>query len=652
MRSGLACEATLRYGLHIMDDSSPETMRTRRWFTVSLLLIAAALGLFLRFTYKTWPNAVELAEKAGRTPKFLEPYQQIFWWTALANVAVIVVLLLTRRWWLRAGGEAAEPALRWQHPNRAVSIGILGLTVFAIALRVPRLDMSLYNDESHNYARYFSGAWKNDATKGEEPRFRETTWIEALTRNTVGNNSQLFTTLARLSLQGWKAAFGGAEGEIIETPVRIPSLIAGIATMLLLGALIWRWRGNEALLWVLLLVAVQAWLVRFQSEARSYSVMLLGVAILFWFLDKALITGRWKHWLGFAFGVLLCAWAFLGSAYFLVAVYLTLLARQVWLWKQGTLPFQQVLRPLLVGMFAALIGAQLFLAFIPPIIDQLANLHSIKGVMGPRWWGDILSHLTWGSRWLESDGTNPVNFSIQRMLERSPVLWLGTLGGAAVLLTGWWCMVKRGGAAMVMAVSSPLALVIAWAAMSRKGNFLLYWYIIYSLPAFIMALAYGLANIGDAIRKMVHQPARATVLSAITGLVLLAPQILCGLHWSHHGKQDERQAVLLARGAVYPHYLGTEGEKALLLCFWSNSPNYDPNSGILSNEEHLNQMIARAKAESRPLFVDYSHSDFATREHPKVIARLKDAAEFTPVATVFGQEEEQFTHYVFRWNGK
>lgn len=635
-----------------MDDSSHEIKRTQRWFTVSLLLIGAALGLFLRFTYKTWPKAVELAEKAGKSAKFLEPYQQIFWWTALANLAVVAVLLLTRRWWLRSGGESALQPLPWVRPGRGMWLVILGLTVFALALRVPRLDLSLYNDESHNYARYFSGAWKNDALKGEEPRFRETTWIEALTRNTVGNNSQLFTTLARLSLQGWKAVFGGAEGEIIETPVRLPSLVAGIAAMLLFGALLWRWRGGEALLWVLLIIAVQAWFVRFQSEARSYSVMLLGVAVMFWFLDKAFLTGRWKYWLGFAFGVLLCAWSFLGCAYFLVAVYLTLMARQAILWKQGKLPFQQVLRPLMAGMFAALIGAQLFLAFIPPIIDQLANLHSIKGVMGPRWWGDILSHLTWGSRWLESDGLNPVNFSMERMLTRSPVLWLGTLGSAAVLLAGWWCMVKKGGAAMVMAISSPLALVIAWAAMSRKGNFLLYWYIIYSLPAFVMALAYGLANLGDGIRRFVRQPGRAAALITVTGLVLLAPQILCGLHWSQHGKQDERQAVLIARGSIYPHYLGTDGEKALLLCFWSNSPNYDPNCAILSKEEHLDQMIAVAKAENRPLFVDYSHSAFAEREHPKVTARLKNPAEFTPLATVHGQEEEQFTHYVFRWNGK
>lgn len=632
-----------------MIDISRESKSLRLRWVCSLLAVAACIGVFLRFTYKTWPNAVELAEKAGRTVKFLEPFQQIFFWTAVVNLVLLVVLAATSRWWVKAESPPSNAVhTSWAKPDHIVWMVLVALMAGALVLRVPRLGMSLYNDESHNYARYFSGTWKLDGIYDETPTFRATPWIESLTRNMAGNNSQLFTILARSSLELWTSINGGAQGEIIETPVRLPSLVAGIASILLFGALMWRWRGASGLLWLVAVMTVHAWLVRFQTEARSYAVMLFGVAILFWFLDKALSAGRWRHWLGFGLGVLICAWAFLGSAYYLVAVFAALMIRQVVCWRQGKLSFQQVLRPLIAGLLAAMLGAQLFLGMIPPILYQLENFHSIKGTMGGSWWGDVLSHLVYGSRWWEGDQANPANFSMVRMLEQSPWLWAAVAGAAAATITGWWMLVKKGGAAMVLAVSAPLALVIAWAAMSRKGNYLLYWYMIYAVPGFAFCLAYGLANLVDGLRQSLRSLAVAKPIGIAIGVFILIPQVLCGWHWSNHAKQDERKPVELVRGASYPHYKGTEGEKALFIAFWSNSPNYDPMCGILATAEHLEEMIAKASVEKRPLYVTYSHSGYAEREHVKVVSRLKDPAEFEKVAVIYGQEEEQFTHYLYR----
>jgi hypothetical protein len=623
-----------------------------RWVT-ALLLLAVVIAVFLRGTYKKWPNAVELAEKAGRTVKFLEPFMEIFWWTAVFNLVVLVILAATARWWVKADVlPQRQVGPSWSRPSGIAWVIMAALLVGVFALRVPRLDMSLYNDESHNYARYFSGAWKHDPINNEAPVYRETSWVESLTRNMAGNNSQLYTLLARSTLDAWRSVTGEAKQKVVETPVRLPSLMAGVATWMLLGLLFWKWRGTVGLLWLLVLLTCHAWLVRFQSEARSYSVMLLGLAILFWFLHRALTSGLWRHWLGFGFGVLLSAWAFLGSAYYLIAVFLALMIRQVVFWRRGEISFQQVLRPLMAGMFAAMIGAQLFLGFIPPILYQLEHFHSIKGTMGGMWWSDVLSHLVFGSRWIESDPGNPFNFSMERLLTTSPWWWPAVLGGVVLTLLGWWSMVKRGGASMVLAVSAPLALVIAWALMSRKGNYLLYWYMIYAVPGFACCLAYGLANLTDGIGRTLRQPLLARGIAIATGLYLLTPQILCGIHWSQYPKQDERKPVEIIRGARYPDYKGTEGEKPLLITFWSNVPNYDPSCGILVKPEHLQSMIDRARAEKRQLFVNYSHSGYAEREHPAVVARLKDPAEFVREAVIYGQEEEQYTHYLFRWVGQ
>ena len=634
-----------------MTDISRESKSLRLRWIISLLGVAACIGVFLRVTYKTWPNAVELAEKAGRTVKFLEPFQQIFFWTAVVNLVLLLLLAATARWWVKAEAPGAEQ-VPWAKPSRIVWAMLLVLMAGALALRVPRLGMSLYNDESHNYARYFSGTWKLDGIYDETPTFRATPWIESLTRNMAGNNSQLFTTLARASLELWTSVFGGARGEIIEVPVRLPSLIAGMISILLFGALMWKWRGATGLLWLMAVMVVHAWLVRFQTEARSYAVMLLGVALLFWFLDSALRTGRWRDWLGFGFGVLICAWAFLGSAYFLVAVFLALMIRQVVCWRQGTVSFQQVLRPLFAGLFAAMLGAQLFLGMIPPILYQLENFQSIKGTMGGQWWGDVLSHLVYGSRWWDGDVPNPSNFSMVRLLEGSPWLWASVIGAAAVTAAGWCMLVRKGGAAMVLAISAPLALLIAWAAMSRKGNYLLYWYMIYAVPGFAFSLAYGLSNLTDGLRQTLRSLPFSKPIGVAMGLFILVPQILCGMHWSNHAKQDERGPVEIVRGARYPHYKGTEGEKALFIAFWSNTPNYDPMCGILANAGHLEEMIAKAGAEKRPLYVTYSHSGYAEREHVAVMTKLKNPAEFERVAVLYGQEEEQYTHYLYRWLGQ
>ncbi len=634
------------------DEAEPTKILRRRWI-IALLGVAACLGVFLRATYKTWPNAVALSEKAGRTVKFLEPFQQMFFWTAVVNLVLLVLLAGSARWWVRAGPiREMERTREWPRPARWVWVCLGLLLVAFLWLRVPRLGMSLYNDEAHNYARYFSGAWKHEAMQGEEPSYRVTPWVEAVTRNMAGNNSQLFTALARASLEAWRHFTGAAGDEVSEMPVRLPSLLAGLFFVGIMGALMWRWRGTVGLLWLAVLLVSHAWLVRFQSEARSYGVMLLGVAVMFWFLNQALAAGRWRDWLGFGFGVLLTAWAFLGSVYFLVSVFLVLMGRQLVLWKRGVHSFQQVLRPVLAGLFAAMLGAQLFLGMIPPIFYQLEHFGSIRGVMGALWWGDVWSHLLFGSRWWEGDATNPVNFSMERLLMVRPWLWPAVLGGVATAAVGWWLMIKRGGAALVLAVSVPLAVVIAWAAMARKGNFLLYWYMTFAVPGVIFPLAYGLANVWDALVMRV----RSAVLGrggalAVGGYVLL-PQMLCGVHWAAHPKQDERRPVEIVRGARYPHYKGTEGERPILITFWSNVSNYDPSACILTSADQLDQTIERAKREARPLFVNFSHSAMAEKEHPGVFARLRNPAEFERVATVYGQEEEQFTHHLFRWVGQ
>ncbi|MBL9114395.1 MAG: hypothetical protein JNJ83_05260 [Verrucomicrobiaceae bacterium] len=635
-----------------MSEASRSSLLLRRLFLGALVLTAASLVVFLLTTGATWPQAVAEATKNQKEVRYWEEFQVIFWWTAVGNVVLLAALAATSRWWLLTPNPTQPiPTPSWERPSRLAWVVAGGIMVLAVALRVPRLDNSLYNDEAHCYQRYLSGAWKNNEVKAEPLKFRASPWAETLFRNTAGNNSQLFSTVSRSCVELWKKMFDVAEGEVTETPARIPSLLAGVGALALLGALGWRWRGTQGMLWALLAGALHGWLVRFQSEARGYGIMLLGVMLTFWFLDSAMRLGRWRDWLGFAVGVLICAWSFLGAAYFLIALYLVLMLVQFIRWKRGEVDMHQLVRPLVAGMLAAMVGSQLLSSFIPPIIKQMATFHSIKGEMGSAWWILVTSYHLLGAHWQDYDPTNPDNLAWTRVLSEHPAMWVPVIGFVALLAGGFICMVRSGRAAQVTALTSVVALAVAWVLMSRKGNYLLPWYTIYSTPGFVLAAAWGLSNLSNALKQRITGMGGQFVSLAAGGL-LISPLAISGFHWSHSTKQNERAVIEHVRGAIYPHYLGTPGEKPLLLTFWTNATAYDPHAGIMATEADLNAMIERARKEQRPLYLAFAHQGFARTEHVTVFKRLDNPSEFKHVFTSPGQEEEQFTAYVYQWVGQ
>ena len=607
---------------------------------------------FLVSTGTTWSRGVDMPQNLEPAERYWEEFKVIFWWTGAANVALLILLAATSRWWLfTPNPDKAEAPPTWNRPGLWAWILAAAIMLLALGLRVPRLDNSLYNDEAYCYQRHLSGTWKNNELKSEPLRFRRTPWDETWFRNESGNNSQIFSVLARSCLEKWKEWGWAEKGTVAEVPVRLPPLAAGVLTLGLLGLLGWRWRGTQGMLWAMLASALHGWMVRFQSEARGYSLMLLGVALIYLGLDYALRQGRWRDWMLFGAGVLLCAWAFLGAVYFLVALFAVVVVLQVARWKQAQVDAHQIVRPLIAGAIAAMIGSQLLSSYIPQILRQLATFHSIKGEMSGAWWTLIGSYHALGAHWQDYDSENPNNFAWLRLLEQHPALSVLIGGFAAVIIGGMVAMIRQRRAAMVTVAATLLSLLLGWAIMSRKGNYMLPWYTLYSTPGFILAAAWGLANLSTAVQQRLRNKAGA-LIGTLAALILLTPLALGGVHWSKHTKQDERAVVVHLRGNIYPAYLGTPGERPLLVSFWSNIPAYDPHAAILVKEEHLDTMIQRARTEDRPLYVAFSHRGHALREHPTILKRIENSPDFKHVFTSPGQEEEQFTAYVYQWVGQ
>ena len=613
----------------------PEDVERRaalRWWLIALGL---AFGVCLCLTLATadaWPELAARVAAKGKKPKVQDIALGLFWKALVVNTGLLGLLLLSLPVWARpqkmTPAAPASPSF-WRSQGWIILIMVL----LAAACRVPRMNMSLYNDEAHNYARLFSGVWKKQSPDAE-PVFDAATWSETVWRNTGGNNAQPFTILARVSLDGARAMGFAVPGEVCEWAVRLPSLIAGLLSLVLAGWLAWRWLGRPGLIVTLAMLALHPWHVRYSTEARGQALLFFGVVLGFCFLTLALERGSWRCWLGYGFSLFICASSFLGCVYFLAAWNGLLLGRQFWLWKKGHHGADQIVRPIVAGLLAAMLGLQLILPIIPGLLEIMKNSPTARGPMPLAWWEDIHGSAMAASRWHDLDPSNPASLALTRWMpglwgQSWRLLWLATVAFGSITL---W---RRGGAARLLAIAAPTGAFCSWLLASLQGNYLQLWYLYFSLPWIV--LAFGACWV-----------ARYRWLSLLALCFILGPMLRVTLALQTQTKQDMRWAVEVSRGAAYPDYLDTQGAKPLTAGFWTNSDLYDPHMTILSQPEELEALITKAKTEQRDLFVTYSHRPNAQVLSPGLLDITEDKAVFDHMGTRNGLEEAQFAQSVYK----
>ncbi|TWT31697.1 glycosyltransferase family 39 protein [Blastopirellula retiformator] len=145
----------------------------------------------------------------------------------------------------------------WNVPlaSRLFWRSLLLIALLGLGLRLLPLRESLWLDELHT-------AWVIDGDVSEIPR-----------RAIEGNNGPLFFWLERLVVE----LFGASEWTL-----RMPSVVCGVTTLVLIGVLVRRWSGSGlAGITAALLVAVDRDMVFYATEARSYAAAQLGCLLLF-----------------------------------------------------------------------------------------------------------------------------------------------------------------------------------------------------------------------------------------------------------------------------------------------------------------------------------------------------------------------------------
>lgn len=615
----------------------PEEARARSEALKAAACVGGLLVLVLWLLVSHRHDWVEAAAKVtakGRTPR-VEMVALGWVWKALAvNAALLLGLLATVRWWAvpRAKVAAATQSKR-RCGIMCTRVWVLVLLVLGVAvgLRGPRMTLSLYNDEAHNYARLWSGLWESQdgVVSLDAPR-----WGETLFWNGAGNNSQLFSLTARSYLElaekvGWRV-----QGEVTEWAVRLPSLAAGLLTLGVMGALGRRRWGNCGMLMVMLALALHPWHVRYSTEARGYSFMLLGISMMLLFADRALEKGRWRDWAGYGVGLFLCAVSFLGSIYFLACFSAGLLWLQAARARRGG-DWSLFFRPLVASLGAAMVGLVMLWPMIPPLLKVLEEHGSIQGQMGLRWWKDVGGFLFAGVRWVDEVPNNPVNLALARWVGGG--WWLALLAWLGLMVGGLKQLWKAGGVMRVMAWAAPVSVLLAWALMSRKGAYLNHWYVLHGGLWVALVLGAGAAWLLEMKRVIGSVLLLAGLL--IPGRVSAAFRTL--------PKQHERAPVMEALGAIYPGTGKTE-PRPLLGAFWCNSNLYHPEVVVLRDLAGLEQLIQKARLEARPLYVCFSHRGLALHYNKELIGAVEDAAVFERVAVYYGQEEDQYSSQLYQ----
>ena len=178
--------------------------------------------------------------------------------------------------------ELGSPA-RLGRPDRDVFIPLLCVIVLAgVVLRVLAARPGFLGDELFTYAI------ANRDSLGDV--------IDGV--RTTENTPPLFYIFAWLSLQ--------ATG--VPELVRLPSLLAGSALIAVAGLLGRRVFSLRAGLLAAMFVAVSPFAIFYSSEARSYAPAALGVLLSTLLLLRALESGRFAEWAGFAVAAAAAMW--------------------------------------------------------------------------------------------------------------------------------------------------------------------------------------------------------------------------------------------------------------------------------------------------------------------------------------------------------
>ncbi|HEY5742892.1 MAG TPA: glycosyltransferase family 39 protein, partial [Terrimicrobiaceae bacterium] len=357
----------------------------------SLLLIALAIigTILLLLAPKPWQWKAP-ADGHMRIGDYVRVYS---WWAGVVNCVLLAALGANARWWMRG----AQGGL-YHFPRPALPRWFLPLTILAMLLcawfGAHRLRQSFWDDEVYAMRRAIHGQWKrnNDGSI----RFRPVTWQETFWFFEKPQH-QLHSVVSRIVLDTWRAVAKPQGLKVREDVVRIPSYLAGVFSVGAIALLLWRLGFPAAGVIAAFFLVVHPWHIRYASELRAYSFMLLVIPLCYVFLIEALESGHWRWWIAYGIGLLFLMYSNALHIYPALGAGLCGLAAVAIQWRDPRAKIQ-LARFTVVVVLAGMVFFQLMLPCVPQFADYLRN-SAVHGNLDLRWLSSYLGLLFVGAPW-------------------------------------------------------------------------------------------------------------------------------------------------------------------------------------------------------------------------------------------------------------
>lgn len=585
-----------------------------RW---RLVLGAAAVALVavLIFTAKPW----DITARAGANLKLKDIVRAYSWWAALINLGGIVVLAGLCPWWAgtrRPQASTVRPPLpRWFWPLVGAAMMVTAACAF------PRLSHSLWDDEEYALRRGVIGAYER---KGDRPpALDRLTWQETFFAYKKPTNHVLYSILARVSLGAWSLA-APKGGPFFSEPVyRLPAYLAGIASVAALAWLLADFGLPAAGVVAAFLLALHPWHLRYASEARGYSLILLVIPLLLVAWKRGLENGRWRTWAAFGAGQFVLLYTWPGTVYLLLLVNgFTVL---LFLLRKDSRPWAG--RWFACTALAGMLVVQLMLPLVPQMRAYLSGAAPPLGFCTGERCRVIFGHLALGAPWQQTgDGTYPEIFPGVISDPRLAIILGGILLG--LFFGGWFLWARRSSRALaatgVLVLAPVLSGLHAW-----YRNFPVFeWYFLYGILAVCAFCAVALAGLGEGLasRWSARWLAGVPAAAAIAGYALLSHPVRAW-HLSHPIQQI-RESVQLTRPLAAP--LDRSQENIITVGFIIPPHVYDAQVILAKSPEKFFDLLRGADAANKPLFVNVGHPWTANRQCPVQWAAIHDETLFEP----------------------
>ena len=563
---------------------------------------------------------------------------------AVANAVLALVLLISRCWWAREGDAATLRVSLEERPAcrpRWWFWGLAVLTLLALAERLPRMDRSLWGDETLALRGYVTGHFScagKDHLHGKV-KFVDDPWAHTVFSDDSGggNNHYLYSILARTTLEAWRKLTHQPDGAFSEVVLRFWPLLAGLGALWAMAGWLRRLGMPGVGMLAAVLMAIHPWHLRFSGEARGYMLMLFIFILTLWAWTNAFERGRWRDWAAVALGQFFALYAWKGVLYPILGMNV-LAAAIMWLKMEGNGRKIALGRWLAVNcvsgmVFVPLIAlAQIQMVAVIPAVSRRGN-----DPLNWRWVENLFCESILGFPARISDRTNPFEVSFQSLWAANP-FWTGlsALVVVGALVVGIIWLLRRSPVLGLMLLAIPAGGMLAVVHFKVFLNIeLLRWYWFFACPAIALWLALGAVALWRSLR--------ARWIGAVVVVVMFAAATWPIRHF-HLTQSYEcfRDAMEFTRGKDYRPWKDDGKNHTKTVWIWRYAVMYDPRGeNDAGTPQILRAHIDEAAKEGMDFYLIDGYPTLTARILPEVQAMLDDPAIFEKVAIFWGQMPQQ-----------